>query len=144
MAGRLVDRPLEAHIAPAAVAAAQQPLAHADRIHVEQDGFLVLVQHLGTDRYLEHHILALAAVHLAALAEMAGLGLEMLLVTIVDQGVQPLDRLDPDIAAAAAVAAVGPAVLDIFLPPERDRPAAPVARADVDLALVEEFHRLVR
>ena len=28
---------------------------------------------------------------------VAGLGLEMLLIAIVDQGVQPVDRLDPDI-----------------------------------------------
>jgi hypothetical protein len=49
------------------------------------------------------HVVALAAVHLATLAVVAGLGLEMLLVAIVDQGVQPVDRLDPDVAALAAV-----------------------------------------
>jgi len=48
----------------------------------------------------------------------AGLGLKVLLVAVVDQGVQPLHRLDPDIAAPAAVAAVRPAVFDELFAPE--------------------------
>src|SRR5262245_47810591 len=77
----------------------------------------------------------------AAHAVDAGLGLEVLLISIVDKGVEALDGLDPDVAAAAAVAAVGAAVLDVLLAPERDRAAAAVAGADVDLDLVEELHR---
>jgi hypothetical protein len=57
----------------------------------------------------------------------AGAGLEVLLVAVVDEGVQALDGLDPDVAAAAAVAAVRAAVLDELLAPERDRAAAAVA-----------------
>ena len=78
---------------------------------------------------------------IAAHAVDAGAGLEVLLVAIVDQGVEPLDRLDPDIPAPAAVAAVRAAVLDELLAPERDGAASAVAGADVDLALVEELHR---
>src|SRR5205807_4294676 len=97
--------------------------------------------HFGADRDLEHHVGAVGPVPVLAHAVAAGLGLEVLLVAVVDQGVQPVDRLDPDVAAAPAVAAVRPSVLDELLAPERHGPAAPVAGADVDLALVEKLHR---
>src|SRR6185369_12474383 len=51
-------------------------------------------------------------------------------------------RLDPDVAALAAVAAVGAAVLDVLLAPERHRPAPAGAGLHVDLDLVEELHGL--
>ena len=54
-------------------------------------------------------------------AVLAALGLEMLLVAEVDQGVEAVQRLDHDIAAAAAVAAVGAAELDELLAPEARR-----------------------
>src|SRR5690606_21877009 len=109
-------------------------------VHVGQHRGALVIQDLGADGHLEHHVLALGPVHLPAHAVAAGLGLEVLLVPVVDQGVQPLDRLDPDVAAAAAVAAVGAAVLDEFLAPERHRTGAAVAGANVDLGLVEELH----
>ena len=68
------------------------------------------------------------------------LGLEMLLVAVVDERVEPVDAFDQDVAAAAAVAAVRPAELDELLAPERDAARPAVAGADVDLGLVEEFH----
>jgi hypothetical protein len=39
----------------------------------------------------------------------------MLLIAIVDESVETVDRLDPDIAAAAAIAAVGAPKFDEFL-----------------------------
>src|SRR5690606_14626769 len=69
-----------------------------------------------------------------------GLGLEMLLVAEVDQGVQPIGRLDPDVAALAAVAAVGAAVGNEFFATERDGARAAVAGANIDLGLIEELH----
>jgi hypothetical protein len=69
-----------------------------------------------------------------------GLGLEVLLIAVVDQGVEAIDGLDPDIAATAAVATVGPPYSMYFLASERDRAAAAVAGADIDLALVQKFH----
>jgi hypothetical protein len=51
-----------------------------------------------------------------------GLRLEMLLVAIVDQRVQPVDDLQPDVTATAAIAAVRPAELDeLFAPPLPER-----------------------
>lgn len=63
----------------------------------------------------------------AAHAMHAGLGLEMLLIAVVDQGVEAVDGLDPDIAAAAAVTAIRAAEFDEFLTPERNRAGAAVA-----------------
>ena len=66
--------------------------------------------------------------------------LEMLLVAVVDQRVEVVGRLDDDVAAAPAVAAVGAAELDELLAPEADAAGAAVAALQVDLGLVEEFH----
>src|SRR5690606_2647548 len=107
---------------------------------VGQHGHLVLVQDLGPQGHLQHDVLARAAGLLAAHAGLAGPGEEMLLVAVVDQGVQPFHRLGPDRSAPAAIAAVRAAEFDELLAPERDaaRPAA--ARADIDFGKVEEFH----
>jgi hypothetical protein len=70
----------------------------------------------------------------------AGLGLEVLLVAVVDQRVQAVDGFGPDIAASRAVPAIGPAELDEFLAPERDRAGAAIAGADIDFCLIKELH----
>ena len=70
----------------------------------------------------------------------AGLGLEMLLVAIVDQRVEAIDAFDDDVAAAPAIAAIGAAELDEFFAQERYGAGAAVAGADIDLGLVEKFH----
>ena len=64
----------------------------------------------------------------------------MLGVAEVDQGVEAVDRLEDDVAALAAVAAVGPAIFDDILAPEADRAGPAGAGADEDLGLVEEVH----
>ena len=65
-------------------------------------------------------------VHVAAHPMGAGFGLEVLLVAVVDQGVQALNRFNPDIAAASAVAAVRAAVFNELFPTKRH--SAPAAR----------------
>ena len=64
----------------------------------------------------------------------------MLLIAVVDQRVEAIDRLDDDIAAAAAIAAVRPAEFEEFLAAKRDRTRAAIAGADIDLGLIEKFH----
>ena len=71
---------------------------------------------------------------------LAVLGEEVLLIAEVDEGVQPVHRLDPDRAAMAAVAAIGAAEFDELLPPERDAAGPAAAGADVDFGEVEELH----
>ena len=61
---------------------------------------------------------------------MAGLGLEVLGVAVVDQRVQPVDAFQDDVAAAAAVAAVRAAELDELLAPKARRSRAAVAGAE--------------
>lgn len=75
----------------------------------------------------------------AAHAVRADGGLEMLLKAEIDQRVQPVDGLDPDVAASAAIAAVGSTELDEFLAPEGDAARAAVTRLDIDFAWSRNF-----
>ena len=115
-------------VAEAAVAALGEENALADLGHVGEDGLLVLVEDFGADGHAEHDIVAVLAGALAAHAVLAVLGEEVLLVAKIDERVQPVDRLGPDIAAPPAVAAVGAAVFDELLAAEADatRPAGAV------------------
>ena len=117
-------------VAEAAIAARGQPEALADLGQVADQRLVVFLEDLRAGRHLQHDVGALGAGAVAAHAVDAGLGLEMLLVAIVDQRVEPVDGLDPDVAAAAAVAAVRSAELDELLAPERDAAGAAVAGAD--------------
>ena len=127
-------------VAEAAVAALGQHDALADLGEVGDHRLLVLVENLRADRHLQHDVVAAGAMAVLAHAADAGPRLEVLRVAVVDQGVEPVHRLDHDVAAAAAVAAARAAVLDELLAPERDAAVAAVAGADIDLGFVEEFH----
>ena len=89
-----------------------------------------LLEHLRADRHLQHRVGAASARPVLAHAVYAGLGLEMLLIAKVDQRVEAAGAFNDDVAAAAAVAAVGPAELDELLAPEGDATGAAVAGAD--------------
>ena len=139
-ARRLVGRGFEISVAEAAIAALHQRDALADAREIGEQSFAVLLVDLRADRHLEHHVLAVGAVHVLAHAVAAGLGLEVLLVAVIDQRVEAVDRLDDDIAALAAVAARGAAEFDEFLAPERDAAVAAGAGLHINLGFVEEFH----
>ena len=113
----------------------------ADRRQVGEERLAVFGEDLRADRHLQDHVGAARAGAVAAHPVRAGAGLEMLLVTVVDERVEAVHGLGPDIAAAAAVAPVGSAELDELLAPERNRTGPAVAGADEDLGLIEEFHR---
>ena len=89
---------------------------------------------------LQHDILAVGAGAILAHAVPAALRLEVLLVAIVDQRVEAVDRFDHDVAAFAAIAAVRAAELDEFLAPERHAAVPARAGRDIDLGFIEEFH----
>ena len=127
-------------VAVAAVAALGQHHPLAELGEVDQQGLVVLGEDLRAARQAQHDVLAGAAGALAAHAVMAGLGLEVLRIAVVDQRVEPVDAFEDDVAALAAVAAVGAAELDELLAPKARRSRAAVAGADVDLGLVEELH----
>ena len=130
-------------VAEASIAALGEPKALADRGQVANQRLVVFLIDLRAGWYLQRRVGALGAGAIATHAVDAGLGLEMLLVAIVDQRVQPLDGFQPDIAAAAAIAAIRPTELDEFLAPERDAACAAIAGADIDLGLIEKFHGYV-
>ena len=68
--------------------------ALADAREIGEQRLAVFVVDLRADRNLEHHVLAVGAVHVLAHAVAAGLGLEVLLVAVIDQRVEAVDRLD--------------------------------------------------
>src|SRR5690606_7586676 len=104
----------------------------ADLGEVGDQSFLVLIEDLGAGRHFERDVGASRAGAVRALAVIAPLGLEVLLVAIVDQRVQPVDAFRPYIAAAAAIAAVGAAELDEFLAAKAHRAGAAGAGLDED------------
>ena len=107
-------RGLVAGIAAPAVAAAQQhdALAHLGEVG-EQRALLVVGQDLRADRHLDDEIVAARAGAVRARAGNAALRLEMLGVAKVDQRVEAGDGLEDDVAALAAIAAVGAAIFDM-------------------------------
>ncbi len=127
-------------IAEPAIAAFGEGEFFAKHGEIVDQRFAILVEYLCADRHLEHHRLAIGAMAVLAHAAGALLRLEVLLIAIVDQRVQSIDRLDDDVAATAAIAAARSAELDILLTPERHAAVAAVAGADIDFCLVKEFH----
>ena len=140
MPRRAIGRGLEMGVAEPAIAALGEHHAVADGGEVGEQGLVVLVEDLGALGDLENDAGAVRAGAVLAHAVTAGLGLEVLLVAVVDQGVEAVDAFGDDIAAAPAIAAVGAAELDEFLAAERDAARSAVARADINFRLIEEFH----
>ena len=65
----------------------------------------------------------------------------MLLKTEVDQRVETVDDLNPDIAAASAITTVRTTKFDEFFAPERHRACAAITGLDIDFCFIEKFHR---
>ncbi len=139
---RLVEV-VKCSVAEPAVAALGDHGAIAFVLEVGDQRAGLFVEHLRAGGDFQHGVGAAAAGAVLAHAVHAGLGLEVLLVAEIDQGVEAVGAFDDDVAAAPAVAAVGAAELDEFLAPERDAAGAAVAGADVDLGLIKKFHRAV-
>ena len=138
---RLIGRSGEMGVAEAAVAALGDDDPLAGRLEVGERPFQVFfVVDLRAFRHLQHRVGAAAAGAVLAHAVHAGLGLEVLLVAEVDQRVEAAGAFDHDIAAAAAVAAVGAAELDELLAAERHAAGPAVAGAYVDAGLIKELH----
>src|SRR6202158_3114074 len=140
VAWRAVGGRLEMRVAEAAIAAFGEHESFAERGEVVDQRFAVLVEHLRAHRHLQHDRLAVGTMAVLAHAVGALLRLEVLLIAIVDQRVQAIDRLDDDVAAAAAIAAARSAEFDILLAAERHAAVAAVAGADIDFCLVKKFH----
>ena len=106
----------------------------------EQRALFVVGEDLGADGDLDDEVGAARPGAVRAGTTLAARGAEMLRVAKVDQRIEARDRLEHDVAALAAVAAVGAAELDELLAPERHRAGAAGARLHENLGLVEEMH----
>ena len=128
---RLVRRRREIHIsAPAASAAKDRDALRVAR-EVRDDLSGVLLTHNRTLRDLEDNILAVCAVAAALAALLTVLRAELISVSVIKQRVHGLVDLENHASAAAAVAAVRPAVRHKFLAPERDVAVSALAGANV-------------
>src|SRR6185503_1439288 len=112
-------------VAAAAHATFEEGDALARLREVRQQGSLFVVgEDLRPDGNLDDQVIAAGAGAVGAGAALAARSAEMLGVAEVDERVEVRHRLEHDVAALAAIAAVGPAELDELLAPEADRPRA--------------------
>src|SRR5688500_3114960 len=127
-------------IAKTAIAAPGEENAVARFGEIGDQGVVVRLEDLGAHGHAQNDIATLGTGAAAAHAVSALLRLEMLLVAIVDEGVQPFDGFCPDIAALAAVTPIGTSELYEFFAAKADAARTPIARAEIDLCLIEELH----
>src|SRR5690606_8729383 len=135
---RAVRRALEMRVTPAAVAALAQDHALAVLDDLGDDVAGLLVGDDGAERNTEDRGFALATVAVLALAVVAPLGARVRFVVVVDEVVRVVLSHEHQVAALAAVTAIGSAPRLVFLAPEADAPSAAVAGKGFDDALVDE------
>ena len=135
-----VGAALEMRVAVAAIAAAAEHDSLAGLVEVGDQRFAVVIEDLGAEGDADQHVLGRGpgAVRPGAVAALRGA--EMLGVAEVDQRVEVLDRLEDDVPAAPAIAAIRAAELHELLPAECDDSVAAITGADIDLGLVEKLH----
>src|SRR5580693_5421043 len=133
MARRLVGRALEMRIAEAAIAAFEQKNSFPRAREIGDRRFAVFLVDLSSDRHAQDRVCAASAAHFLAHAGAAVLRANMLLEAIVDQCVEIIDRLSPDIAAPSAIAAPGTAIFDEFLAAECNAAVSAGSALDIDL-----------
>ena len=116
----------------------QQVLA----IHGEIANQLISVinKYLRADRHGNQQILTAAAALVTPFAGTTVCRLKTAVETEIGERVDAILRDQIDTAAIAAVTAVRPAERDIFLTAEADDAVAALARADINLSFIYEFH----
>ena len=141
---RLPRRPvgarLEPDVAEATVAALGQQLTLAVLRQVGHQLAAVFVADLRAHRHTQLDVVGRRAILIGTAPALAIAGDELALIAVVDQRVQVAVGLDPDAAAAAAVAAVGATPGDEFFATKRHDPRASVAGGHFDVCFVNELH----
>ena len=127
----------EARVAAAAVAAAGEDDASA-RTGEVGDQLALDAERLRPDRDVDLDRLAVGAVLSSPRARPAAAGLELRLRPERRQVAEILVRDEHDVAAAAAVAAVGPALRHVLLAPEAQASVAAAARQHLDAGAIVE------
>ena len=133
----LTGRRCEVGVAPAALAAA----AENERLgvgHILDDLVALRVAHDGAAGHTDREILALLAVFARALTVHAGLGDVFALVAEVHQCRHVVVDDEDNVAAVAAVTAVGAARGDIFFAVERHRTVAALTGAAENARLINK------
>ena len=134
---RLADRRREARVAAAALAAAGEDDARVRTREVGDQLALGAVR-LRPDRDRELDRGAVGAVLARAAARLAAAGLELRLRAERGEVAQAGVGDEDDVAAAAAVAAVGPALGHVLLAPEAQASVAAAARQHLDAGAIVE------
>ena len=130
----------EVGVAPAALAAAAEDEGLVSG-HVLDDLVCLRVPDQGAPGNPDGEGFAVLAAFALALAVHAGLGRIFALVAEVHEGGEVVVHLQDDVAAAAAVAAVGSPGGDVFLPVEGDAPVPAVPGPHRDPCFVDECCR---
>ena len=109
-------------------------------LEVAQDVAAIAVADDGARRHGNEELVSLAAVAVGRLALAAAFGPPVLAIDDVGEAVGAGDRTDNDVAAVAAIAAVGAALGHILLAPEATAARAAVAALDVNRHPIHEYH----
>src|SRR5262245_21638796 len=127
-------------VAEAAIASSGNHRALTRLGEIREQDLTVLFIDVRSSRHFQHDILTARTVAVLAHPGAAVLGLEMLLVAVVYECVEAIDRLYDHVSAPAAVAAVRSAEFDEFFPPERYAAVPAIAGAYVNLGFIKKFH----
>ena len=94
----------------------------------------------GADRDAQNNVIRTAPVAAGSSAAIAILGAKNARKTVVDEGIDVLVRDHINIAAAAAVAAIGTALGDVFFATHGRGAVATIAGVNFNARFVDEFH----
>ena len=119
----------------------QQPLAVGGEVANQLVG--VIDKNLRANRYRHEQVFTAAAALVAPFARPAVRRLKTAVKAKIGEGVDAFLRDEVNAAAVAAVAAIRPAKRHIFFTAETDDAVAALARADVNLCFIYEFHEVV-
>ncbi len=136
----LMRRAREFRVAATALAAAGHADLHPGLDQVLEQRASVAVVDERAGRHADDDVFALLAVAVIAHAGLSGLCVPMMMAGQVDERGKLRIGFEQDASAVAAVAAVGPALGDVLLPPEADAPVAAFAGPNADFSLVDEEH----
>src|SRR5205814_3712806 len=106
VARRLIGRALEMGIAEATIAAPQDKDARTRPREIGDQGLVVFLIDLRSDRHFHDRVRTIGARHVLAHAGAAALRRDVLLKAVVDERIQVLHRFDPDLAPIAAITAI--------------------------------------
>ena len=105
-------------VAEAAIASLEQQHARARLIEIGDQCLVVFFIDLGPDGHLENSVSTIGARHLLSHAIATVFRRNVLLESVVDQGVEIVCGFDPDVTAAATIATIGSTEFDELFPAE--------------------------